>query len=305
MSEITWTIRNFRAADFDRYAQLHRQTAELDRSGHSVSRQMLLEAMEHPNFSPESDLFVAENNPNQRLLGYASVFREPMIGRALLDGLVHPLNRRMGIGTGLFKHAVERARFAGLASVQICIPESSRAAQNMLRSQGLKFFRHFRGYRLKLGSIRLPDFKAGKFAFRSLKPEETDDLTAIQNRSFADTWGFNANTSEEISYRINSSSCSPENIIMVYAGARPVAYCWTRIHNRGIKGEIHMLGVDPDYRRQSIGRNVLTAGLSYLKDKGVETVELMADGEMPAALALYESAGFTAYIRTEWYEKKL
>jgi ribosomal protein S18 acetylase RimI-like enzyme len=66
-----------------------------------------------------------------------------------------------------------------------------------------------------------------------------------------------------------------------------------------------MLGVDPDYRRQSIGRNVLTAGLSLLKEKGVRVVELMADSEMPAAMALYESAGFSKYMRTEWYEMEL
>ena len=66
-----------------------------------------------------------------------------------------------------------------------------------------------------------------------------------------------------------------------------------------------MLGVDPDFRQQSIGKKVLTAGLSCLKLKGVEIVELMADAEMPAALALYESAGFTQYLRVDWYEKKL
>ena len=98
---------------------------------------------------------------------------------------------------------------------------------------------------------------------------------------------------------------------MVYLGDRPVAYCWTKIYPEGDstigekKGEIHMLGVDPDFRRESIGRNVLTAGLSLLKNKGVEIVELMADGEMPAALSLYESAGFKQHLRAEWYEKKL
>ena len=66
-----------------------------------------------------------------------------------------------------------------------------------------------------------------------------------------------------------------------------------------------MLGVDPDFRNQHIGRDVLTAGLSYLKGQGIGTVELMADSEMPAALALYESAGFKKFMRAEWYQKKL
>jgi mycothiol synthase len=310
MNKKNWIIRNYRPPDFDYYVRLHRLTTRQEETRENVSAQLLAEALGHPSFSPEIDLLVAEENLHKQLIGYVSVFREPGIGRALLNGLVHPANRRTGVGTDLFEHAVEHARLAGLSSVQICVSETNLPAKNLLTALGLKFFRHFWGFTLNLDKIRLPDVKVGQFTFRNLRPEETDDLTTIQNRSFADTWGFNPNTSEEISYRINSISCSPENVIMVYLGTKPVAYCWTRIHPGGIpngrdKGEIHMLGVDPDFRRQSLGREVLTAGLSYLKKKGVEIVELMADGEMPAALALYESAGFKKYIRTEWYEMKL
>jgi ribosomal protein S18 acetylase RimI-like enzyme len=98
---------------------------------------------------------------------------------------------------------------------------------------------------------------------------------------------------------------------MVYLAQKPVAYCWTRIFPTSRspqakkKGEIHMLGVDPDFRKQSIGSKVLTAGLAHLEHKGVEIVELMADGEMPAALALYDSAGFSRVTKSEWYEMKL
>jgi ribosomal protein S18 acetylase RimI-like enzyme len=162
---------------------------------------------------------------------------------------------------------------------------------------------------LDLVNCQLAEIKTGPFQFKRLKPEAVEDLTAVQNRSFSDTWGFNVNTLEEIAYRIDTVSSRPENVIMVYQGGKSVAYCWTRIHRSGTfagcKGEIHMLGVDPDYRRQSIGRNVLTAGLSLLKEKGVGVVELMADSEMPAAMALYESAGFSKYMRTEWYEMEL
>ena len=115
----------------------------------------------------------------------------------------------------------------------------------------------------------MPDVIVNEYIIRSLRSGEESALTTIQNRSFRGVWGFNPNTREEISYRINLTSCSAEDVIMIYAGNKPVAYCWTRIdHEANAKrrentGEIHMLGVDPDFRRESIGRNVLTAGLSY------------------------------------------
>lgn len=309
MSDRFWTIRNYHSSDFENYARLCLETEKSDHSGHHVSKQLLAEALGHPNFQPENDLFLAEGDQN--LLGYVSVFLEPGIGRVLLDGLVHPLQRRQGVATDLFGHATKHARTAGIKTVQICISETNLAAKKMLTGLGLRLFRYFIGHTLDLTTTQLPDITAGKYIFRSLQPGEEEALTAIQNRSFADTWGFNANTSAEISYRINLSSCAPENIIMVFLEDRPIAYCWTRIHHEGHsargdnKGEIHMLGVDPDFRKQSIGKKVLTAGLSYLKHKGVAIVELMADSEMPAALALYKSAGFEKYTRSEWYEKKL
>jgi ribosomal protein S18 acetylase RimI-like enzyme len=66
-----------------------------------------------------------------------------------------------------------------------------------------------------------------------------------------------------------------------------------------------MLGVDPAYRKQGIGRNVLLAGLADLQSKGVTIVELTADGEDLKAMGLYESVGFKVWSRTEWYQKKL
>jgi len=99
--------------------------------------------------------------------------------------------------------------------------------------------------------------------------------------------------------------------MMAYLKNHPIGYCWTRIMLEdnsaagGMKGEIHMLGVDPAYRKKGIGRNVLLAGLADLKSKGVTIVELTADGEDPAAIGLYESVGFKLCSRSEWYQKKL
>jgi mycothiol synthase len=309
MNDKFWAIRNYQPDDFDNYVQLQLETEKRDQSGQYISKQLIEETLGHPSFHPATDLFLAE--AGQELVGCVSVFLEPGIGRALLDGRVHPLYRRKGIASDLFGHAVGYAKRAGIKAAQISIPQTNLAAQKMLSGLGLGLIRHFLGYKLDLSTIQLPDITAGDYIFRSLQAGEAPQLTAIQNRSFADTWGFNANTCAEIAYRINSSSCRPENIIMVYRADRPVGYCWTRIFPAGNstqaekKGEIHMLGVDPDFRQQSIGKKVLTAGLSYLKLKGVDIVELTADAEMPAALALYESAGFTRYLTVNWYEKKL
>ena len=309
MTDGVWTIRNYLPADFENYLRLHLESEKLDQAGRRVSRSLLAEALGHPGLQPENDVFLAQGD--ESVIGYVRVFLEPGIGRALVGGLVHPRHRRKGIATALFDHAVRHAQAAGSDRVQICIAETNLGARQLCARLGLKFIRHFIGYRLDLAAVRLPEIETDNYVFRSLRPGEEDKLTAIQNRAFAGTWGFNPNTRDEISYRVHSSTCTPEDVVMVYRKDKPIAYCWTRIFHEGRKaggagrGEIHMLGVDPDFRKRSIGKNVLLAGLSHLKHKGVELVELSADSGMPAAQALYESAGFEKYMRTEWYEKKL
>ena len=176
---------------------------------------------------------------------------------------------------------------------------------------GLRYIRVFFELQLDPHNFQLTTINPGKYINRSLLPGQEDRLTVLQNRCFAGSWGFNPNSAAEIVYWLNMSGCSPDDVIMVYYQETPVGYCWTRLDpakdKTGAinKGLIHMLGVDPDFRNQGIGRIALAAGISYLKSKGVETVMLTVDSRNPAALALYESAGFTMYSKTEWYELKL
>jgi len=309
MSFNQWKIRNFQPGDLAAYLRLHRESEKLDRAALPVSEALLTEALGYPAFQPENDLFLVQDAAH--VIGYIRVSLEPVIGRALVNGLVHPRHRRKGIGSALFSRAVRHAQDAGVGSVQISIAENNSGAKQLFARLGLRFIRYFIGYRLNLAAVRLSEIKTNGCILRNLRPGEEDQLTAIQNRAFAGTWGFNPNTREEISYRIHSSTCAPEDVVMVYRHDRPIAYCWTRIFHGGSRaggvnrGEIHMLGVDPEYRKQSIGKNVLLAGLHHLEEKGVELVELTADSEMPAAVALYESAGFEKFMKFEWYEKKL
>lgn len=309
MRKTSFKIRNYRNGDFEKYVHLHVETNELDRSGRSISQRRLAGDLGHPSFHPESDLFIAEGDG--RIIGYASVFLEATIKRALLGGMIHPLYRKNGIATDLFHRTIRRAREAESKVVQVCIPESNLPARNLLSHLGFKFIRHFFEYKLDINNVRLLDVAPGGYTIRSLAPAEADKLTLIQNRAFADSWGFNPNTTDEIAYRINLSCSSPKNIIVVCLKNQLVGYCWMRLmmdenlEAGGITGEIHMLGVDPDFRRRGIGREVLLAGLSHLKSKGVTIVQLTADGEDPAPLALYESVGFEIDSRIEWYEKRL
>ncbi len=64
-----------------------------------------------------------------------------------------------------------------------------------------------------------------------------------------------------------------------------------------------MLGVDPDYKGKGTGKRVLLAGLTHLKSKSLQVVELTVDSENKAARVLYRSVGFEVLRSSLWYEK--
>jgi mycothiol synthase len=309
MSAAGLVIRNYRSGDFNGYVQLHVETEQWNPSGRRILARTLAEDLGRPNYFPEKDLFVA--TLDGKIIGYISVFLEHGIGRALLDCMVDPLHRKQGTATGLFKHALLHAAKSGAKVAQVRISETNAVAESLLSRLDFRYIRRFLELKLDIYNIQLPDVKAGELVIRGLEGGQEDRLTLIQNRAFAGTWGFNPNTTAEILYRLNRSGCSPQDVVMAYWGGRPVGYCWTRIipaidtANGSGQGQIHMLGVDPDYRRNGIGKIVLLAGLSYLKHRGVDTVQLTVDGENRPARLLYEAAGFKVRSTTRWYEKAL
>ncbi|MGQ9573094.1 MAG: GNAT family N-acetyltransferase [Dehalococcoidia bacterium] len=309
MSDRPYSIRNFRPDDIDSYVRLNVEAERLDPSGRCTSPEVLAQQLGGPNYRPEENLFVAETAG--KVVAYADVRPELGIGRAVLDCLVHPEHRRRGLATRLFHHASRRAKELGARVAHVNIREDNVAAKALLAKLGFRFVRRFVELRLALTQAHALETEQIVLPCRCLQRGEEGKLTGIQNRAFADTWGYNPNTLEEIAYRLNLANCSPEDVLLIWEGDRPIGYCWMTIDPPGgpaldaKKGRIYMLGVDPDYRGKGVGRQMLLAGLAHLKSKGIEVAELTVDSENKEACALYESVGFRISATTAWYEKEL
>ncbi len=309
MSQQTYKIRNYRPSDFDEYVSLHIEAEKVDQSGLCTSRQTLREYLERPLYNPEKDLFIAESSG--RIVGFLNITPELIMRRVLLDCLVHPQHRRKSLAKRLLEQATQRTRELEIEVMHVNVLEENTAAREILSRFGFSIVRQFLEMSLPLSEAKLPDTLNSEFTLRYLQRGEEERLTNVQNRCFTETWGFNPNTPEEIAYALNLSGASAENVVLIYDGARPVGYCWTKINCKKSvetgkeKGRIFMLGVDPDYRSRGIGRLAIRAGLNYLKDKSIRVVELTVDSENLAAFSLYKSFGFQVTARSLYYEKKV
>ena len=304
MRNPTYTIRNYHSKDFERLVQLVTEVQESGRSYCSISLSDLLESLGKSDPSFKDNLFIAERSGE--IAGYAEVKPELNIGRAILTWLVHPCHRRGELTVGLVDRAVDRTRELGIMTLHANISQDSFTAKRFLTRMGFTFVRRFLELKLDLTEMVLPEISKIASRCRPLQPSEEGRLTQLQNRSFAGTWGFNPNTIEEITYRINLPNSSPDDIFLIFDSDKPVGYCWTRTESwKKTVGRIYMLGVDPDYRGRGLGRQLLLAGLSYLKSKSFRVAVLTVDSENKAARVLYKSVGFELWKSSLWYEKRL
>lgn len=308
MSDSDYIIGNYRASDFDRFVQLRTKTAGLAADEGYISPQLIREEMGYPGYSPELDLFLVE--ASGEVIGYVNILPEIRIGRVVLDCFIQPEHRRKGLATKLLAHAIQRARELGAKVAHVKVGEGNTTAQKVLSRLGFQLVRRSHELRLDLTEIALQETAAG-LPMRHLEMGEEARLTEIQNRSFAGSWGYSPNTEEQIRYQTSMSNCQREGILLACEGDETIGYCWTRIEGGEeetpdeSKGRISMIGVDTDYRGTGMGRELLLAGLSYLKNKGLPVVQLTVDSENKVANALYYSVGFKICDSSLWYEKVL
>jgi len=309
MSNPLYTIRNYQPTDFDKYLRLNIEAENLEPRGRHISAQALAEDLSKPNYSPEQDLFLAEIDKN--LIGYMNINPELKIRRVILDCWVHPDHRRRGLATKLLGYATKRAKELGAKTGRVNIPEKDVIAKKVLPRFGFRLVRQFLELRLDIAKAHWQSIDQTSLEYRQFKRGGEDKLAQLQNRCFAGSWGYNPNTVEEIIYRTTLSNCSPEDIILACDGDKPIGYCWSIIEpeentpSGKSKGRIYMLGVDPGYRGKGIGKLILLAGLSCLKNKEIRIAKLTVDSENKAACALYQSVGFEICSTTLWYERAL
>lgn len=305
----TETIKPYDQEDLSKLIRFRDEIEKKGLVGCGIPLEWILAYKGIPAYNLEKNLYVVENAGTIR--GYVHVLAEEDIERCVVSYLVHPADRTDGLLKRLLDRSFRRTEELKLTLSHIFTSNENLSEKNLLCMMDFKPIRRFYELNLDLQKARLQGTNYVPFSCRTFKRGEEAALTRIQNRSFMDTWGFNPNTVEEITYRTKLPCCVPEGIVISWDGDRPIAYCWTKI-NLGRddrkdrrSGSIHMLGVDPDYRGRGLAKQVFAAGLSYLIKQGTNITQISVDSENEAALTLYKSAGFEIGKTTLWFEKRI
>ena len=60
----------------------------------------------------------------------------------------------------------------------------------------------------------------------------------------------------------------------------------------GHRGWVYYVTVDPDHQRRDFGRAIMTAAEDWLRERGIEKLQLLVRGDNVQVKAFYESIGF-------------
>ncbi len=299
MTDTLYTIRNYTPADFNSFVLLYLQAEETEPIGRPAAPQAINEKLYQPGFAPEKDLFIIESAGN--VIGFTDILPELGIERVLADCWLLPDHRGKGLGKKLLKTVKRRAVKLGARYIHVSIRNDNVDGKNILYKLGFKHVRRFLELVLDISSLKRQELESASKGCRHLQEGEEDLLAQIQNRSFAEHWGYDPNTVASIAHDVSRSHRSPKDIVLVCEKDKVTGYCWTEMTGTGT-GRIYMIGSDPDYRGRGIGRKTLLAGLDRMKDMGINTVYLAVDSENKAACSLYESVGFKQKQSYLWYE---
>jgi len=238
--------------------------------------------------------------PGGEITGYGDVHYQPGDEGAWGWVVVHPAWRRQGIGGALAACVREQARHLGVLWIDYAVDIRLQEATHWLAHLGYEPVRTYTRLRLQPEvAVDRPLYPPG-FQVRTFRQGQ-DEATVclILNLSFADHHNANLISAEQMCHNVNQPGFDPAGLFLAETAAGAVAgLCWCHINDaenarRGDQiGWINDLGVAPDYRRRHLGRALLLTGIEWLRQSGMQCVDLWVERGNREAQALYAAVGF-------------
>lgn len=231
-------------------------------------------------------------------VGYAQLTRDeapadPRAATWALEFVVDPHHRGAvdAIGEKLVAAALDVVRQEGGGHVHLWVPKPTEGHDRLARAVGLR-----RGRELRQLRRPLPVGERPQLAVRPFVPGQDEAAwLEVNNRAFEwhpEQGGWDL---DRIRSRQRQPWFDPAGFLLHERDGKLAGFCWTKVHHEDSPpvGEVYVVAVDPAYRGQGLGRQLVLAGLDWLAGQGLGTAMLYVDAGNEPALRLYDSLGFT------------
>ena len=230
-----------------------------------------------------------------RIVGYAHIDPTDLVEGPSTELVVHPDFRSRGIGGGL----LDEVRTHVADSLRLWSHGDSESAQQLAREHDFHKVRTVIQMRRSLIEP-IPHIDPA-FTVRPFTPSDADAWVALNNRAFKGHPEQSGWTRKDLEIRTSEEWFKPEGFLLAEREGKIVAFCWTKLHKLNHVGEIYIMAVDPAFQGEGIGKQILIAGLLYLRTQ-IHSAMLYVDAENTAPQKLYKELGFTEWGRDVLYK---
>jgi mycothiol synthase len=261
-------------------AELVRAAAEAD--GFSALNEAAHLHLRHPH--PGIEHVVVERDG--QVVGYGQLdSADPPTGALV----VHPNYRRRGVGTEVLRRLLALSG----GSLQIWAVTNTPAAAALAARAGLTPSRTLlvmsRPLSDPLPAVEVPE---GTVIRGFVPGQDEEDWLRLNARAFASHPEQGSLTATDLAERMGEPWFDPAGLLLAEQDGRLAGFHWTKRHGP-LRGEVYVLGVDPDASGGGLGRALLGTGLEYLRREGCTEVILYVDADYERAVRLYQKSGFT------------
>lgn len=267
--------------------------------------------LRHGGEAPAVHLLI--HGPGEQIAGYAHIDPTDKIEGPSAELVVHPMKRRRGLGRALVMQALAIARENDpQGRLRLWAHGDHPSAGALAVSLGFTRARVLWQMRRSLYAPIAPAPLAEGVTIRTFDPGRDEQAwLEVNARAFADHPEQGRWTADDLRVRMAERWFDPDGFLVAERDGRLVGFHWTKIHGtvpeehehgdgepahqHNAIGEVYVLGVDPEAHGLGLGAALTTAGLAYLRHKGLDQAMLYVDESNTAAVALYTKLGFVRW----------
>ncbi|MFT3892260.1 MAG: GNAT family N-acetyltransferase [Anaerolineales bacterium] len=284
----------------------------IDHDGEDTSEEYLLGSLQWPNYRPAQDVWVAE--ADGKLVGYGVALEQPS-QRCTIYVVVHPSQRRQGLGSQLLDLTLNRAREFGSQNILVYANDNNQASNLFLKHHGLQAVGSSGALKAPATiNVPAPEFPV-EFALKQYSEvNEPRTLLNALNMCYFGMWGHGYNptpSDEDIKFPRFLHYYKPEDILLLYNEKKEVIGICS-LKSEGKKegnGEVSDLldgpGILQEYRDKGYQRQMVLAGIQHLRQRHTHPITLEFWGESESALNSYRELGFEMVTHYIAYHKEL
>jgi mycothiol synthase len=276
--------------------------------------------LRHGGEAPAVHLLALDETAGQ-IVGYAHVDTTDAVEGASAELVVHPLQRRRGLGRALVSAAMAVADERADGRLRLWAhgdhPSASALAIRLGFDRARVLLQLRRSLFAPLEEVVLP----ADVTLRAFRPGEDDEAwLALNNAAFADHPEQGKWTLDDLHVRIREPWFEAAGFLLAEAeDGRLLGFHWTKVHGEEHThphdgeephahepiGEVYVLGVAPDVHGAGLGKALTLAGLWHLRGRGLAQVMLYVDESNTRALALYTRLGFVRWSNDVSFQRSL